>query len=425
MLGLVWLASQKGLVIILGVVASGIVNRHLGPTEAGELAAAQALVGLFGLFAMGVDSTVFMDEMRRGQSRENAVMGGTTAVLALMGFVSWLLLVLYLFLYEWHSKNFALTAIAVGVRLLITFPAPVALWFQSRLMMREIVIPNTLGSIILRAWQITASLLGWGTVKIALGEVISLLCVLSASLSSYFKQGMSPRNWSLDWQAGFRVMTRSLPALAAAMLTALMSRMDILMVRSLRGENVAGIYSAASSLTESLLFVGVMITSVFVPMLIDQKKRGGDGYFSMRLDHLKLCAFAGWILAIALSASSAFLIHLIYGDSFKAASVVLLVHAFTLVPGIISSALQSHLTIEKKMRHLTLGLMFALIVNAGLNVLFIPKLGAPGAALASLVAYSLAYLLLPCCLKSTRSSGLEVLRAVLLPVPRFSILKQA
>lgn len=420
--GLAWLAVQKVLVVLLGVIAGGVVSRHLGPNDAGVLASAQAMAGLFGIFAMGVDSTVFMDELHHGTRGENAVMGGTTAVLALMGLFSWLLLIAYLWAFERESWVFAGTALVAGARLLVTFPAPVALWFQSRLMMREIVIPNTFGSIVLRAWQVGASFMGWGTIKIAMGEVLSLLCIMVASLRSYQRLGKSLFHWKLDWQAGFRVMARSVPAMMAAVLTTLLSRMDVLMVRALRSEDVAGIYSAASSLTESLLFVGGMITSVFVPLLLEKKARDRQGYERLRLEHLRFCTFSGWMLAFGLSLFSSFVIRLIFGTAFESAAGVLSVHAFLLVPCLAGAAIQSHLTMERKLRYLTVNLLLALLCNAGLNYLLIPHYGARGAAGASLVAATIAYVLVPLMAKETRALGKDVIRALLWPIPRLAVL---
>jgi O-antigen/teichoic acid export membrane protein len=129
-------------------------------------------------------------------------------------------------------------------------------------------------------------------------------------------------------------------------------------------------------------------------------------------------------MALGLSLCSGFLIHQIFGPAFAEAIAVLRIHAFLLVPCLAGCALQCHLTLEKKLSYLTFNLLVALLLNAGLNFLLIPLHGAQGAAAASLIAASTAYLLVPLITTGTRTLGKDVIRALLWPVPRPSALNR-
>ncbi len=154
-----WLGAQKIFVMLLGVFTSGLIARSLGPENLGMLSAAQALVGIVGVAAMGIDATVFTQELHQHPENENAIMGGTAAVLAVTGLVSWLMLVLYAWFFASTSWPFFLTVAVCGLRLLVTFPAPVAMWFQSHMHMRDVVLPNTVGTLVLRGWQLLSGFL--------------------------------------------------------------------------------------------------------------------------------------------------------------------------------------------------------------------------------------------------------------------------
>lgn len=412
-----WLGTQKVLVILLGVAATGTVARHLGPEKSGVLSAAQALAALFGIASMGVDATIFTAHLHRHPERESAIMGGTTIVLAASGLLSWLVLALYLWLFETHSLLLSITTAVIGLRMLMTFPAPLAMWFQSRLLTREIVIANTSGAIVLRAWQFLSSSAGWGVVKVAVGEVLSLIVIGCISLRTYLLLGGHPLAWKADWKTGAQMLLCSLPGLIATALATFLSRLDVIMLRAFSGETEVGYFTAASSITESLLFVGGMLTMVFSPVLIKTFHSSRKDYEQQRVAHLRLCSLLGWCLALSLCAGSSLVIPIVFGAAYQPSGFILAMHAFLLIPAMLGSAVQCHLTIEGRLRWLTLILIVALGVTAVLNLIFIPLWGGRGAAAATVLAAVLAYTLVPALFPNTRRLARDTLCAFFFPMP--------
>lgn len=413
-----WLGAQKVAVILLGIASTGIVARQLGPEQVGLLAAAQALVGFFGVAAMGIDGTLFTSILHREPEKESALMGGTTCVLALMGLISFAALTAYVWLWDSGSVLFAVTATLCGLRLLVVFPAPVALWFQSRMQTRHVAVSNTMGTIVLRAWQILASSAGWGAAKVALADFFSLLSIMFISFRAYQKEGQNFRSWFPDWSLGWRVLRLSFPALLAAALATFMARLDVLMLRALHPDPAqVGFFTTATSLTESLLFLSGMMTAVFSPLLVKTLQADPNRYLQQRQSYLRLCAALGWVLAIGLSLMSGFAVQVIFGQRFEVSGDILALHAFLLVPCLLGSAVQCHLTVEGLLRWLTVMLVIALGVDALLNWLLIPVYGPIGAAAASIAAAAVAYLLTPLFFPETRSLAEAAIRALITPIP--------
>ncbi len=258
---------------------------------------------------------------------------------------------------------------------------------------------------------------------IAAAEVISLLYIMTASFRAYGRHGRSFRGWSVNWGVGWSILRRSIPGLVAGSLVVFLTRMDVLMLRWLRGEAEAGYYSVASSLTESLLFMGGMLASVLAPVLMIARKESPGFYHAARRAHLRFSGAAGWLAAAALSIFSTPVITGVYGAAYLPGAAVLAVHAFLLVPCLSGAALQCHLTFEKKLRYLLLCLLVALGVNAALGLLLIPSMGGVGAALAALAAAISAYLLTPLLLPAVRENGVEALLALLWPVPSLKVFR--
>jgi O-antigen/teichoic acid export membrane protein len=419
-----WLGAQKIFVMLVGIAASGIVARHLGPADLGLLGAAQALVAMFGAVALGVDGTVFADELHAHPEQEKSIMGGSTAVLAVIGLMSWLVLVFYTWLVEGADMMFLTVTAVCGLRLLMTFPAPVAMWFQARMHVGDMVVPNTVGTVVLRVWQGLCCWLKTGPLSLAVAEFVSLVSIMLLSWRGYARHGQRVRDWRVDWRTGWRILARSLPAMLAGTLAVLLFRMDVTLLRWLRGGAEVGYYTAASTLTESMLFLGGMTTTVLTPVLLRARGAGEDSFVRAKNAHMRLCAAAAWGTALTLSLGAPWLVRIVYGAGYVSSTAVLAVQAFLLVPGILGAAVQCHLTLEKRLRRLAVCLVLAMAVNALGCVWLIPAHGGPGAAFAAVLAAFTAHVFGPLLFADTRETGLRALRALCLPWPEWRLFKQ-
>lgn len=413
-----WLGAQKACVILLGVATTGIVARHLGPQQTGLLAGAQALAVLFGVASMGVDATVFTRRLHSQPEHEGAILGGTACVLAVTGAGSWLLLGAYLLWIDHGPVALRLSAAVIGLRMCLMFPAPVAMWFQAQMVTREVAVANTAGTVVYRLWQMLGSLAGWNVIRIAWADVLSFSTVTFVTVRAYLARGGSLRAWRADWRSGWSVLAESLPALVAACLVTFMSRIDVVMLRAMRGESEVGYFTAASSITESVMFLSSMLVTVFSPVLIHSFHQDPAAYVRQCAAHIRLTVFIGWCIAIGISLSAGGIISVVFGSAYQPAIAVLAVHAFLLVPSMLGAVTQCHLTIERRLPWLMLILVAALALDVVLNLFFIPAMGAPGAAAASVLAAVFAYTLVPALVPAIRRTGLVSLRSLLVPLPR-------
>jgi len=420
-----WLLFQKTFVIVLGIFALGWMARHLGPTNMGILGNASAVVTYFGIFAVGIDATVFIRQVLASPEKENAIMGGATAVLFLTGMISWLALLLWLGLGSQDEALVKQVTAVLGLRLCVVFPAPLAFWFQSRLKTQFTVLPQTASSLFLRGWQIACVLMGGSLVWIAGGEALALLVILLLSIYFYYQCGQSISAWRCDLKSGLALVRASLPALLAGMLLTLLSKMDVLMIKSMLGLEAAGYYTAATSLTESLFFMVTLLSVPLTPLLIKSWKDTPERYPMHRANYAKLCALAGWACALSLAIGSNIAIQVVFGSTYEASKPALLLHAFLLVPCFLGAAIQSFLTIEALLAWLSAFLGTALIVNFLLNMLLIPPMGISGAATASVIASLIAQTLAPLLFKPTKHLGKVTTWALLFPFPNLKMFRNS
>jgi O-antigen/teichoic acid export membrane protein len=102
--------------------------------------------------------------------------------------------------------------------------------------------------------------------------------------------------------------------------------------------------------------------------------------------HLALVAsIGGAALGLSLSSSAGVLVPALYGERLRAAAQFLRILALTLPAVFLGSVLISRLVAEGRQRRWTLAASIAAATNVMLNFLMIPRVGARGAAAATLV----------------------------------------
>jgi O-antigen/teichoic acid export membrane protein len=167
---------------------------------------------------------------------------------------------------------------------------------------------------------------------------------------------------------------------------AIIFRADLLVVNHFRGGAEAGVYSVATQFGMLLMLLpGVIATLLFPRVTAEQDARGETTALVTRYT-----AFVTLFCCLA-AVPFSFLLPLIYGAEFTAASRLLLI----LLPGVylvgLESVLVQHFSALGLPRIIPFYWVVTLIVNIVLVFLWVPRMGAQGAAVASTLSYALIF----------------------------------
>jgi PST family polysaccharide transporter len=161
-------------------------------------------------------------------------------------------------------------------------------------------------------------------------------------------------------------------------------RSDILMLGKMAGFKVAGIYSAASQVTEACALLPMAFVPALFPVLLRWRKLGPE-FYARQFEKLFLgAALAGVGIALGLTISAPFVVRFLYGAEYSAATSILVIHAWSAI-FLYVAIIQTGYDITEGLTWLTAVRTAAgATVNIALNFLFIPRYGGPGSALATL-----------------------------------------
>ena len=195
--------------------------------------------------------------------------------------------------------------------------------------------------------------------------------------------------WRVHRETARSLLAEAWPLLLSGLAVVVYTRIDQVMLGMLVGEGAVGVFAAATRLSEAWYFVPTAIVSSVTPALVEARERDVAGYLA-RLERLfRGLARLSMVVALGLSVLSGPLVAWCYGGRYAAAGPVLAIHAWTAVFVSLGVA-QGQWNVNEGLGRL---LLQRTLLAAGLNILLngvLPRAGAAGAAIATLVSQAFA-----------------------------------
>lgn len=190
-------------------------------------------------------------------------------------------------------------------------------------------------------------------------------------------------SWSREMLARFR--SEVLPLGVAIVASLIYFKIDVPMLRALRGDEETGIYNAAYKLMENLSVVPAILMAATFPALSQTVIANPGAALRLHRNTLIVLVVAGLGGGAVLLAIPHFLIGTLYGKEFLPAAAVLQALAPSVVLTFVNY-LETHMLVALGLVRAQMAFAIALIaVNVGANLLLIPQWGGVGAALGTLV----------------------------------------
>ncbi len=223
----------------------------------------------------------------------------------------------------------------------------------------------------------------WGVLLPAL--LASLAGTLVMMIWLHGLTGLGIRDlWHSPWNPA--LLKYSLPLLFSSLITIIMHWTDIIMLGAFLDEATVGLYHPAARTAGMLRVVLVSFMNIYAPMLAEMSAR--DDRLGMgRLYKL----VTRWVISLTLPVSALILlfpqrIMLLFGPDFMpGAPILMLLTAATLIQSFLGTG-GPLLTMTGHPRWHLLNAGISLTINIILNIILIPRYGAAGAAMATLIS---------------------------------------
>jgi O-antigen/teichoic acid export membrane protein len=180
----------------------------------------------------------------------------------------------------------------------------------------------------------------------------------------------------------------------------------------MRDSTQVALMAVSTRLTEAWYFVPAAIVSSTFPMIVRLQASDPEAAArALRRVYAQVVAL-GVVAALAMTLAAQWVVDLLYGHQYAAAADVLVLQTWCGVFLSLGLASGSWLIANRQgMLNLRRN-VFGMVVNVALNLWLIPRHGAVGAAVATLVAFACAYTLYDFVDPAAREMGRQKLRAM-------------
>jgi len=407
-----WMMAERVLRMVVALLVGIYVARYLGPERLGLLSYAVAFVGLFGAIAtVGLDSIVVRDLVKAPEKRDELL--GTAFFLKIIGAICmWGAIVVGVqFTNNDSFLNMLIAIIAAGVLLqafnVIEFNFQAAV--QSKYVVQVQVIQMLISSIVkLTLIWIEAPLLWFAIVSLSDAIVLA-----TGLVWNYLRKGGHLSVWKFRKVTAAKLLKDSWPLILAGMAVMAYMRIDQVMIKEMLNAHSVGEYAVAVRLAEVWYFIPTIVCASLFPAIVHAKD-SDEALYQRRLQQLydlMVCIALPIALSIAFFAN--YLVVFLFGAPFSEAGPVLSIYIWASIAVFLGIASSQYLTADNLLLFSFFRTFFGVLLNIVLNLVLIPKYGINGAAIATLVSYSVATFSLVV-FERTRAQGILMFKSLFL-----------
>jgi PST family polysaccharide transporter len=400
----------------VGLLVTAWIARYLGPDQYGLWNYAIAFTALFSAFStLGLDSIV-VRELVKYPEKTNELLGTAFVLRLLGGLIAFSLSIITSILIGIRDfLTLSLIALSAGGFIFQAF-LTIDYFYQAHIMSRYTVWAQNISFLIMSTVKIFlifahAPLLAFavaGLIEIILGSAFLVgFYIYQTSknispLTSHVSLSHSPSpllspshslspisSWRFSLPIAKSLLKDSWPLIIGSISALIYMRIDTIMVKQLLGNIDAGYYSAAQKISESFLFLTIIITQTLFPLISKYKKISTQLYYRRIYLLYSIIAKISFFLCLIVFLFSESIIKYLFGESYFNSVIVLKIYVWTSFFVFLSNASWAYYINENLQSLAMYRLVIGAIINVILNIILIKQYGLTGAAFSSIISYSI------------------------------------
>lgn len=402
--------GRVGSLLIKMIVSISVAN-YLGRGRNGVLVGGTVYIYFFSAIAtLGLDQFIVKELHAFPESRDQ-ILGTSFWMKVFAGLCCVPLIWLAFHIYPAKGTPYHYVLIFSMIGIIQSFTV-VESYFQSQVQSKYIMQVQIIGNLVSAAIKLGLIFLHMPLIWFVYAYTFDFLLISIGDYFTYQRKGRSIFNWTYNSTLAKKLLGHSWPLIISGIMVALYMKIDLIMLQNMVGVKESGAYATVASLSEAWNFVpSVIVTSLF-PAILNARRDDLERY-KKRIQHLyDLMVYLSVPVATVITFASP-LIYKLFKPEYAYAAPVLSVHIWSGVFVFLGAASGQYLIAEDLNKLTFIRTGFGAIVNIGLNLILIPKMGMMGAAIATLVAYASATFFILVIPKVT-GQGLMMLRSLFL-----------
>lgn len=382
-----WLFADRILRMVVGLFVGVWIARYMGPEQFGVYNYALVFVGMFSALSnLGLDGIVVRNVVRDPMRKDTIL--GTAFFLKLAGGIITLIVSIGAIMALRPGDSVAgwLVGITAVGALFQAFDT-IDFWFQSQVKSKYTVYVRNGAFLIITLVKIILILTRSPLLAFACAGLAEIVAGAVGLVFTYRLHGYSLNKWRMSLPYAKELLADSWPLICSCLAVGFFMKIDQVMLREMIGSESAGIYAAATRISEIWYFIPIIIVSSVSPAIVDAKKIGEDIYYRRLRKLFHFTAALAFAIAIPTTFLSNYFVLLLFGKSYAAAGPILAIHIWATLFYFLG-IVQGPWNVTEGLTNLSLKrTLITAVVNIVLNFILIPAYSGIGAAISTVVAY--------------------------------------
>lgn len=384
-----WMFGERIIRMLVGFFVSVYVVRYLGPNDFGLFSYALSFVGLFAtLSTLGLDSIV-VRELVKAPGRRDELLGSVFNLRIWGGVVSIILLAATVFVSGENSLTTILILIISATNIFQCLNV-VEYYFQAKVESKFNVYVQSASMLIAAVLKVVLILTNSPLIYFAIVHASESFFLSIGYFLVYKKNNLSITKWHFRKETAKVLLKDAWPLILSGIVISVYARIDQVMIKNMMDTKEVGIYAAAVKLAEAWYFVPIILSSSLFPAILNAKQINEKMYMSRLQKLYDLLAYLAIGFSLFITFFGTLIIDVLYGSKYSGSAPVLTIYVWAGVSVALGIASSQFLVSENLTKISFYRTLVGMILNIGINFYLIPRMGITGAAIATLVSYTIA-----------------------------------
>jgi len=377
----------------LSFITSMVIARYLGESGFGRYTFALCFAGMFVILTDLGLGYLTVREVARDNSLAGRYLGHNLVIRTAFGAITFALIFIAVAVMDYPPE----VETAVHILAFFTIMKCVGSSFGAILMAFERMGLVALLDVIISA-LILGGILGGIYLKF---DLISLIRVYPAAVMVYIclsfilvVRTCARPEYAFDFSFAWNLIRSSFPFALTSIFLIVMTNIDTVMLKTMKGDIPAGYYGVTRALISALVFIPANFTTVLYPVFSRCYQSSKDSLIKYYEQSFRLLLIMALPIAVGGTIVADRIIVLFYGQAYSPATPSLQIMIWALAIQYVSAVTGILMLAVNRQKSVTWLSFAAMALNIVLNAILIPRYSSVGASIATLAAYALIFILI-------------------------------
>lgn len=419
-----WQIGEKIITMLLTVIVSSLIARYLGPQDYGLVSYIVSVVSLYTTFSILGMQEIVVKDIVNNEDEDGTIICTGFIIRVIGGIVLILLSQITLLILNGLNITYQILGAIMGSCMIFKSFEVIEYYLQAKMKLKVIAIIRFITTLIVLAAKVLVVVFQLGSMGYMATYLIDAV-VAGSLLYIYYKTKNKNQKWKFNINYAKNLLSRSWYIAVSGIFSVIYARIDQIMLKTMLNSTAEnGIYAVAVKIAEMWYFVPSAIVVSFQPIINAEKKEHNEKRYIELLQQLyDIVALVGIAFGIMILLFGKIAINILYGAEYAASATVLSICVWSGLFATLGVARSVWMINENLQKYNIVYTLAGAVTNIVLNILIIPKLGAIGAAITTVISEIVADVITLLCFKQTRKSSIMILKAIFYNQTLFKIIK--